>query len=61
MQRKAGASIDQIARATGWQEHTCRAFLTGLRKKGRDVARETGKGGRSVYRIASAARGVKAD
>ncbi len=60
LQRKAGASIDQIAKATGWQAHTCRAFLSGLRKKGRDVARQTGKDGRSVYRIASAASGAKA-
>lgn len=60
LQRKAGASIDQIAKATGWQTHTCRAFLSGLRKKGRAVARETGKDGRSVYRIASAASDAKA-
>jgi len=60
LQRKAGASIDQIAKATGWQTHTCRAFLSGLRKKGHDVARETGKDGRSVYRIASAASGERA-
>ena len=39
---------------------TCRAFLSGLRKKGHDVARETGKDGRSVYRIASAASGERA-
>jgi hypothetical protein len=61
LQRKAGASIDQIAKATGWQTHTCRAFLSGLRKKGRDVARETGNDGRGIYRIASAASGAKAD
>ena len=51
LQRKAGATIEQIGKATGWQAHTCRAFLTGLRKKGRDVIRDTNAGGKSVYRI----------
>ncbi|MEO0644066.1 MAG: DUF3489 domain-containing protein [Pseudomonadota bacterium] len=60
LQRKTGASIDQIAKATGWQAHTCRAFLTGVRKKGREVVRETGRDDRSVYRIAAAAPGAKA-
>lgn len=51
LQRKAGATIEQIGEATGWQAHTCRAFLTGLRKKGRDVIRDTNAGGKSVYQI----------
>ncbi|MEO1731854.1 MAG: DUF3489 domain-containing protein [Pseudomonadota bacterium] len=51
LQRKAGATIEQIGKATGWQAHTCRAFLTGLRKKGREVIRDTDAGGKSVYRI----------
>ncbi len=28
-----GASLDELTTATGWQPHSCRAFLTGLRKK----------------------------
>lgn len=51
LRRKSGATIDQIANATGWQAHTCRAFLSGLRMEGRAVVPETGKQGNSVYRI----------
>lgn len=54
LQRKAGATIEQIGKATGWQSHTCRAFLTGLRRKGREVIRDTNAGGKSVYRISPA-------
>ena len=37
--RIEGASLDDLCQATGWQPHTCRAFLTGLRKKGHDIAK----------------------
>lgn len=60
LRRKSGATIDQIANATGWQAHTCRAFLSGLRKKGRAVVRETGKQGNSVYRIGTSSSDAKA-
>lgn len=59
--RKAGVSLDQMCKATGWQAHTCRAFLSGLRKKGREVVRESGSGGKSIYRLASATAAAKAD
>lgn len=52
--RKSGVTLDQMGEATGWQAHTCRAFMSGLRKKGREVVRETGKGGKSIYRFAAA-------
>ena len=32
--RQEGASLDDLTTATAWQPHSCRAFLTGLRKKG---------------------------
>lgn len=56
--RKSGATLDQMCEATGWQAHTCRAFMSGLRKKGQEIVRETGKAGKSIYRFgaASAAR-----
>ena len=50
--RKAGATLAQICEATGWQAHTCRAFMTGLRKKGREISRETNRQGKSVYLMA---------
>ncbi|MCW1401954.1 DUF3489 domain-containing protein [Novosphingobium sp. MW5] len=34
-----GASLDALCKTSGWQAHTCRAFLTGLRKKGKQVER----------------------
>ena len=38
--RKNGATIEQIVEATGWQKHTARAALTGLKKKGHTIERE---------------------
>lgn len=58
--RKAGVTLDQICQATGWQAHTCRAFMSGLRKKGREIVRETGKTGKSIYRFGAAGAATKA-
>lgn len=58
--RKSGATHEQMCEATGWQAHTCRAFMTGLRKKGREIVRKTGKGGKSIYRLAAANAGARA-
>ena len=35
--RPEGAALDQMVDATGWQPHTTRAALTGLKKKGYEV------------------------
>ncbi|WP_374524601.1 DUF3489 domain-containing protein [Sphingopyxis sp.] len=35
----AGASTEEIGEALGWQQHTVRAALTGLRKKGHAIMR----------------------
>jgi hypothetical protein len=51
--REGGASLEALCGATGWQTHTCRAFLTGLRKKGREVMRSSDKDGKSIYLIAA--------
>lgn len=32
-----GATIAEIVEATGWQAHSTRAMLTGLRKQGRTI------------------------
>jgi hypothetical protein len=37
--------------ATHWQPHSSRAFLTGLRKKGADLLKETRRDGETSYRI----------
>ncbi len=47
-----GATIAQLQKATGWQQHSVRAALTQLRKQGHAVER-SGESGKSRYRIAS--------
>lgn len=37
--REGGATLEQLVAATGWQPHTTRAALTGLRKKGHAITR----------------------
>jgi hypothetical protein len=49
-----GATLDQLMKATGWQAHTTRAALTGLKKKGHVIEREKHDDG-SCYRIAAGA------
>jgi predicted ArsR family transcriptional regulator len=38
LRREEGATVSQIAEATGWASHTVRGFLAGLKKKGFLVA-----------------------
>ena len=53
LQRKEGATLDQLVEATGWLPHTTRAALTGLRKKGHVITRSKDEAG-SCYRIMKA-------
>ena len=52
--RQEGATLDTICKTTGWQAHTCRAFLTGLRKKGMKITRDKDAGGITIYRLGEA-------
>ena len=52
LSREKGATLLEMSKATGWQLHSCRAFLTGLRKKG-DILKEQRGDGQLSYRIAS--------
>jgi transcription initiation factor IIE alpha subunit len=45
------ARIDEICKATKWQKHSTRAFLTGLRKKGLIIIREQRDDEGTVYRV----------
>ncbi len=54
LQRKQGATLDEIVKATSWQPHSTRAALTGLRKKGHLIER-TKRGDATCYRITKAA------
>ena len=51
--REGGASLGDLCQTTGWLPHTARAFLTGLRKKGRAIERIK-LDGETRYTIASA-------
>ncbi len=51
LSRGKGASIDEICKATKWQTHSARAFLTGLRKKGLTITREQRGDDGTAYRI----------
>lgn len=51
LSRNRGATIYEIGNATSWQAHSTRAFLTGLRKKGKVLLKETRKDGETSYRI----------
>lgn len=53
LQRKGGATLDEIVAATGWQPHSARAALTGLKKKGH-VIEKTKRGDVTCYRITKA-------
>jgi len=50
LSRGKGATLHDIARATAWKPHSCRAFLTGIRKKAR-VLREERPDGATSYRV----------
>jgi DNA-binding IclR family transcriptional regulator len=54
LSRADGATLDDITNATGWQNHTARAVLTGLKKKGHTIER-TKEDGVSRYRITGSA------
>ncbi|MCZ8321193.1 MAG: DUF3489 domain-containing protein [Novosphingobium sp.] len=53
LQRGDGATLDELCQATGWQAHTCRAFLTGQRKKGRELLRSKREDDKTSYRLAA--------
>ncbi len=39
LRRPSGASLEALCKATGWQPHSVRAALSGLRKKGATIQR----------------------
>ena len=62
LRRQEGATVAQIAEATGWAAHTVRGFFAGLKKKGHDVQvlervrmvgpnKEGAKGSYTVYHL----------
>jgi len=55
LERKQGATLADIVKATAWKPHTARAALTGIKKRGFQIASEKPEGGIRTYRIASKA------
>lgn len=53
LSRKAGANLATLRDATGWQPHSVRAALSGLRRAGYAIDRQDAKSaeGGPVYRI----------
>ena len=51
--RPQGAAISDLTEATGWQVHSVRAALTGLRKDGKELLRVKDAGGVTHYRCAA--------
>lgn len=51
--RVGGATLDEIIAATGWQPHSCRAFLSGVRKSGDAVTKLERTDGSTAWRIAA--------
>ena len=57
LERPSGATVEALCKATGWQAHSVRAALTGLRKTGHVIERtdDERKTGKTVYRIVKTA------
>ena len=54
LRRPAGATIAQMGAKSGWQPHSVRAALTGLRKRGIAVTRAKDDTETTIYRIGAA-------
>lgn len=53
LKRAKGATFHELMQATGWQQHSIRSSITGLRKKGHTIER-TRRGEVTCYRIIEA-------
>src|SRR5215203_4794240 len=56
MQRRTGATLNDMVETTGWLPHTTRAALTGLRHKGYVITKSKNAKAETVYRIDVATR-----
>ena len=55
IQRAAGATLADLITATGWQQHSLRAALTGLRKAGHQITRQRDDAGATSYYLVATA------
>lgn len=54
LQTGTGASLEEMVQATGWQSHTVRAAMTGLRKKGHTIEKHI-EGNTTIWSVKPAA------
>ena len=55
LEREEGATLAEMTEATGWQSHSLRAALTGLKKKGMTIEKSK-RDGVTCYRVTGVAR-----
>ena len=55
LERPHGAALSDLTGATGWQVHSVRAALTGLRKEGKELVRSKDASGVTHYRLSASA------
>lgn len=53
LQRKEGATLEEMVGATGWLPHTTRAAMTGLKRKGQTITSIKADGVRRYFAKAS--------
>lgn len=53
LERKQGATLAEMTDVTGWQPHSARAVLTGLRRKGHTIVKSK-RDDVTCYRITAA-------
>ena len=51
LRRDNGAAIAELQKVTGWQPHSVRAALTGLRKQKIEIVRSKDKAGTTRYAV----------
>lgn len=54
LRRASGATLSEITTVTKWQPHSARAFLSGIRKKGEPLQRDTRRDGTTCYKLMEA-------
>ncbi len=60
LHRAKGATLAEIEKATSWKPHSCRAFLSGVRKQGIALAKEERANGETAYRVSGEAEPCRA-